>query len=62
LETEESIVLVLTYKKTDRVLTEKIVERLSNSLSVENGKVEVIYRGSDKKIIVALKNILDLAK
>lgn len=59
---EEAIVLVVKYKKSGGTITEKAVESFAKLLTAQNSTVEVVYRGSNQKVIATLKSMLELAK
>jgi hypothetical protein len=60
---EEAIVLVIKYEKSNKAIQEKAVESFSRLLAAdEKTTVEVAYRGSNEKVITALKSLLALAQ
>ena len=59
---EEAIVLVIKYEKSNQAIQEKAVESFSRLLGSEKSTVEVVYRGSNEKVIAALKSVLELTR
>ncbi len=62
LETEEWTVLIVKYSRTKRATTERQIKEFSNWVKEEGGEVGSAYQGSDEKIILGLKRILNLTR
>lgn len=59
---KEYSVFIVQYSKQDQKTVEDLISGITKIIDSKHGKIQRVYRGSEKRIVSAIQSILQLAE